>query len=47
MVGDPEGQKKALAEFQRLHELQNGKQARSGIPSPAGEVTPQQVGPSD
>jgi tetratricopeptide (TPR) repeat protein len=47
MVGDPEGQKKALAEFQRLHRLQSGQQARSGVLSPAGEVTPQQLGPND
>jgi tetratricopeptide (TPR) repeat protein len=47
MVGDLEGQKKALVQFERLHKLQSGKQAHSGAFSSAGEVTPQQVGPND
>jgi predicted Zn-dependent protease len=47
MVGDLEGQKKALAQFERLHKLQSGKQAHLGTFSSAGEVTPQQVGPND
>ena len=46
MVGDLEGQKKALAEFQRLHRVESGKQAHSGVLSTTGEVTPQQVGPN-
>ena len=47
MMGDPQGQKKALAEFQRLHRLGNGKQAHSGVLSQAEDVTPQNVGPND
>ena len=47
MMGDPQGQKKALAEFQRLHKLGNGKQAHSGLLSQTGDITPQNVGPND
>ena len=47
MMGDPQGQKKALAEFQRLHKLGIGKQAHSGVLSQTGDVTPQNVGPND
>jgi tetratricopeptide (TPR) repeat protein len=47
MLGDLQGQKKALAEFQRLHSPGNGKQAHSGVRSDAGDVTPQNVGPND
>jgi predicted Zn-dependent protease len=44
LTGDPEGQKKALAEFQRLHALESSRLARAGILSEAGEVTRQQLG---
>jgi predicted Zn-dependent protease len=44
MNGDQEGQKKALAEFQRLHALESSHLARAGILLQAGEVTPQQLG---
>jgi predicted Zn-dependent protease len=44
MTGDQQGQKKALAEFQRLHALESSHLARAGVLSQAGEVTPQQLG---
>ncbi len=44
MSGDQQGQKKALAEFQRLHALESSHLARAGILLQAGEVTPQQLG---
>ena len=44
MTGDQQGQKKALAEFQRLHALESRHLARAGILLQAGEVTPQQLG---
>ena len=44
LTGDQQGQKKALAEFQRLHALESSRLARAGILSEAGEVTPQQLG---
>ena len=44
MTGDPQGQKKALAEFERLHALESSHLARAGILSEAGEVTRQQLG---
>jgi predicted Zn-dependent protease len=44
MTGDQQGQKKALAEFQRLHALESSHLARAGILLQAGEVTPQQLG---
>jgi predicted Zn-dependent protease len=44
LTGDQEGQKKALAEFQRIHALESSHLARAGILSEAGEVTPQQLG---
>ena len=44
MTGDPEGQKEALAEFQRLHALESSRLARAGILFEAGEVTRQQLG---
>ena len=44
MTGDQQGQKKALAEFQRLHALESSRLARAGILSEAGEVTRQQLG---
>jgi predicted Zn-dependent protease len=44
MTGDQEGQKKALAEFQRLHALESSHLARAGVLLQAGEVTPQQLG---
>jgi predicted Zn-dependent protease len=44
MTGDQEGQKKALAEFQRLHTLESSHLARAGVLLQAGEVTPQQLG---
>lgn len=47
MVGDPEGQRKALAEFQRLHELQSGRQVHTGSFFLGERVTSQQVGPND
>ncbi len=43
-TGDHEGQKKALAEFQRLHAFESSRLARAGILLEAGEVTPQQLG---
>ena len=43
-TGDQEEQKKALAEFQRLHSLESSRLARAGILSEAGEVTPQKIG---
>ncbi|NYF80785.1 tetratricopeptide repeat protein [Granulicella arctica] len=45
-TGDQQGQKKALAEFQRLHALESSHLARAGILLEAGEVTPQQLGES-
>jgi tetratricopeptide (TPR) repeat protein len=39
--GDAE--KKAMAEFQRLHAISNSKVAKTGILSEAGDVTPQQI----
>jgi hypothetical protein len=44
MTGDQQGQKKALAEFQRLHALESRHLARAGILLQGGEVTPQQLG---
>jgi tetratricopeptide (TPR) repeat protein len=44
LTGDQQGQKKALAEFQRLHALESSRLARAGILSEAGEVTRQQLG---
>jgi predicted Zn-dependent protease len=44
MTGDQQGQKKALAEFQRLHAVESRHLARAGILLQAGEVTPQQLG---
>lgn len=44
LTGDEEGQKKALAEFRRLHALESRHLARAGILLEAGEVTPQQLG---
>jgi tetratricopeptide (TPR) repeat protein len=44
MTGDQQGQKKALAEFQRLHALKSSPLARDGILSEAGEVTRQPLG---
>jgi predicted Zn-dependent protease len=44
LTGDHDGQKKALAEFQRLHALESSRLARAGILLEAGEVTPQQLG---
>jgi predicted Zn-dependent protease len=44
MTGDQQGQKEALAEFQRLHALASSHLARAGILLQAGEVTPQQLG---
>jgi tetratricopeptide (TPR) repeat protein len=44
MTGDLQGQKKALAEFQHLHALENSHMARAGILSQPGEVTPQKIG---
>ncbi len=43
-TGDHQGQKTALAEFQRLHALNSSRMARMGILSEAGEVTPQKIG---
>jgi predicted Zn-dependent protease len=44
LTGDEPGQKRALAEFQRLHALESSRLARAGILSEAGEVTRQQLG---
>jgi predicted Zn-dependent protease len=44
MTGDQQGQKNALAEFQRLHALESSHLARAGILLQAGQVTPQQLG---
>lgn len=46
LTGDSEGQKKALAEFLRLHALESSRLARAGILAEAGELTPQQIGDS-
>ena len=46
LTGDLQGQKKAIAEFQRLHALESSRLARMGILSEAGEVTPQKIGDS-
>ncbi len=46
MTGDLQGQKQALAEFQRLHALNSSRMARMGILMEAGEVTPQKIGDS-
>ena len=46
LTGDLQGQKKAMAEFQRLHALESSRLARMGILSEAGEVTPQKIGDS-
>jgi predicted Zn-dependent protease len=43
MTGDQQGQKEALAEFQRLHALESSHLARAGILLQAGEVTRQQL----
>jgi len=44
MTGDADGQRKAMAEFQRLHAIQNTRVAKTGILSDSKEVTPQQLG---
>ena len=44
MTGDQQGQKDALAEFQRLHALESSHLARAGVLLQAGEVTRQQLG---
>ena len=44
MIGDQQGQERALAEFQRLHALESSRLARTGILLEAGEVTAQQLG---
>ena len=44
LTGDQQGQKKALAQFQRLHALEDRHLARMGILSEAGEVTRQKLG---
>jgi predicted Zn-dependent protease len=46
LIGDLQEQKKAIAEFQRLHALESSRLARMGILSEAGEVTPQKIGDS-
>jgi predicted Zn-dependent protease len=44
LVGDVDGQNKALAEFRRLHALEEKRLARAGVVNAVGEVTPQQLG---
>ncbi|MGC2638202.1 MAG: tetratricopeptide repeat protein [Acidobacteriaceae bacterium] len=44
LTGDPEGAKKALAEFQRLHALEDSRLARAGVLMEAGDITRQQLG---
>lgn len=44
MTGDLQGQRKAIAEFQRLHAIESSHLARAGILAEAGEVTRQQLG---
>jgi predicted Zn-dependent protease len=44
MTGDLQGQRDALAEFQRLHALESSHLARAGVLLQAGEVTRQQLG---
>jgi predicted Zn-dependent protease len=44
MTGDQQGQRKAIAEFQRLHAIESGRVARAGILSEAGQLTPQKIG---
>jgi predicted Zn-dependent protease len=46
LTGDLQGQKKAIAEFRRLHALDGSHLARAGILLEAGEVTPQKIGDS-
>jgi len=44
LTGDAEGQKRAMAEFQRIHAHENEQRAKTGILPEAGDVTPQQLG---
>jgi predicted Zn-dependent protease len=46
LTGDAQGQKTALAEFQRLHVLESSRLARAGILSEPGEVTRQKLAES-
>lgn len=41
--GDSEGQRKAMAEFRRLHSLESGREAQAGLRVTSNEVTPQHV----
>lgn len=43
LTGDQEGQKRALAECQRLHALESNRPARMGILSEVGDITRQQL----
>ena len=43
LTGDQEGQKRALAECQRLHALESSRPARMGILSEVGDITRQQL----
>lgn len=43
-TGDNEGQKKAMVEFRRLHALESGSPAQTGMRAADGDVTPQQLG---
>lgn len=42
-TGDEEGQKKAMTEFRRLHALESGSPAQTGMRVADADVTPQQV----
>ena len=41
--GDSEGQKKAMIEFRRLHAMESGKEAQTGLRATSNEVTPQHL----
>ena len=42
-TGDTAGQSKAMAEFQRLHALESGSPAQTGVRTDQSEVTPQKL----
>ncbi len=44
ITGDKEGQKKAMAEFLRLHALESGSPGQTGMRTANADVTPQQIG---
>jgi len=44
MTGDDDGQKKAMAEFRRLHAIELAHTAPVGSSNPEQEITPQKLG---